>query len=228
MLEARISRQLRDFPLDCTLSVDKGRILVLMGENGAGKSTILNLLAGLVTPDSGSIRLNGAPVFDSATGTDMPVEERRIGYVFQRSAVFPHMTVRENVAFGLRAQGCDAGMIRDRVAGWLEDLDIVNLADVRAAHLSGGQKQRVALARALAPEPALLMLDEPFAGLDAESVAAVKETIRRTTSDLRVPCILVTHRVADAREIGDTACLVCQGKITWTGNPEKTPAYGCR
>jgi molybdate transport system ATP-binding protein len=228
MLEARMVKQLRDFTLDLSLTVDKGRIMVLMGENGAGKSTTLNILAGLLNPDAGSIRLNGSPIFDAESGTETPAEERRIGYVFQRSAVFPHMTVRENIAFGLRAQHCDPGTIPVRVSRWLDNLDINDLGEVRASHLSGGQKQRVALARALATEPALLMLDEPFAGLDLESIVSVKETIRQCTRELKIPCILVTHRVADAREIGDRACLICRGKVTWEGNPSEFPECGCR
>ena len=226
LLEARIIKQLRDFTLDISLSVDNGRILALMGENGAGKSTTLNIIAGLLAPDTGMIRFNGSPVCDTSAGMDIPVEERRIGYVFQRSAVFPHMTARENIAFGLRAQHFDRKIIQQRVALWLETLDITDLADVRTARLSGGQKQRVALARALATEPALLMLDEPFAGLDTESVAAVKAAIRTCTSDLRIPCIIVTHRVADARDIGDRACLLHHGKVVWEGIPAETPATG--
>jgi molybdate transport system ATP-binding protein len=228
MLEARITRQLRDFSLDISLKVDSGRILVLMGENGSGKSTTLNIIAGLMAPDAGSIRLNGSPIFDSATGTDIMVEDRRIGYVFQRSAVFPHMTVRDNISFGLWAQARDARIIPDRVAHWLDSLGITDLAEIKAARLSGGQKQRVALARALATDPALLMLDEPFAGLDRESIGSVKDAIRTCTSDFRIPCILVTHRVADAQEIGDKASLLCCGRVTWEGSAADTPECGCR
>jgi molybdate transport system ATP-binding protein len=228
MLEARITKRLRDFTLDLSLNVEDGRIMVLMGENGAGKSTTLNILAGLLAPETGSIRLNGSQIFDATTGTEIPAEDRRIGYVFQRSAVFPHMTVKENVAFGLLARHFDTYTVRERVAHWLDRLQIANLMEVRAARLSGGQKQRVALARALATEPALLMLDEPFEGLDVDTIRSVKESIRECTSDLRIPCILVTHRVADAQEIGDRACLMCRGKVTWDGRATETTVCGCR
>jgi molybdate transport system ATP-binding protein len=228
MLEATLTKELRDFTLDISIRVGDGCILALMGENGAGKSTTLNIISGLLAPDSGTIRLNGSVVFDAKEGTNVPVENRRIGYVFQKSAVFPHMTVRENIAFGLRAQACDAVTIRDRVFQWLENLDIRDLADVKAAQLSGGQKQRVALARALAIEPALLMLDEPFVGLDAESCSSVKDAIRRCTADRNIPCIMVTHRLLDAREIGDRACVICRGKITGNGAASDMPECGCR
>ena len=218
MLEARIRKQLRDFTLDIALHVSNGAILALMGDNGAGKSTTLNIIAGLMTPDAGTVRFNGSPVFDSVTGIDMPAEERRIGYVFQKSAVFPHMTVRDNVAFGLRAQNRDPVFIHDQVERWLDNMHIAELTGVRAANLSGGQKQRVALARALAMEPALLMLDEPFSGLDMESSCAVKEAVRRFVSDLDIPCILVTHQHEDARDIGDDICRIRWG--TMTGNRE--------
>lgn len=228
MLEVRVIKQLRDFRLDISFRVKNGSILALMGENGAGKSTTLNIIAGLLAPDNGTIRINGSTLFSAAEGNNVPVEDRRIGYVFQKSAVFPHMTVQENIAFGLRARHCDARIIPDRVARWLDCMDIGDLAEFKAARLSGGQKQRVALARALAVEPALLMLDEPFSGLDAESSLAVKDAIRRCTSELRIPCILVTHRIADARTIGDQACLICQGRITWAGNAAEMPECGCR
>ncbi|MFA4875887.1 MAG: ATP-binding cassette domain-containing protein [Methanoregula sp.] len=228
MLDVHIVRKLRDFTLDITLHVDDGKILVLMGENGAGKSTTLNSIAGLLSPDTGSIRLNGSVLFDAESGIDIPVEERRIGYVFQKSAVFPHMTVRENIAFGLVAQHIDERNREKRVARWLDCLDIRNLSGVRAAQLSGGQKQRVALARALATEPALLMLDEPFSGLDAGSRVSVKDAIRKCTSDLNIPCIMVTHRAEDARDIGDGSCTLCRGNITGAGSASGFSGCGCR
>jgi molybdate transport system ATP-binding protein len=217
MLEAAIKKQLRDFELDLSLHVDNGSILVLMGENGAGKSTTLNIIAGLLQPDAGKIRINGSVVFDAEAGLTIPVEERHIGYVFQRSAVFPHMTVEENIAFGLRARHCDTILISERVSRWLDCMAIRELAEVRTARLSGGQKQRVAIARALATEPSLLMLDEPFSGLDTESCRSVKEEVRQCVSDLNIPCILVTHREEDARDTGNRVCLLVRGKIVREG-----------
>jgi molybdate transport system ATP-binding protein len=217
MLEASVQKQLRDFTLDISLRVENGEILVLMGDNGAGKSTTLNILAGLVHPDTGKIRINGMVVCDAETGTDIPVEHRQIGYVFQRSAVFPHLTVAENIAFGLRAQHRDPSFTDAQVSRWLERMNIGDLAGVKAAGLSGGQKQRVALARALATEPSLLMLDEPFSGLDTESRRSVKVVVQQCVSELKVPCIMVTHRHGDARDTGDRICRIVRGQIVWEG-----------
>jgi molybdate transport system ATP-binding protein len=220
MLEVSIQKKLRDFPLDVSFSVDDGSILVLMGDNGAGKSTTLNIIAGLVAPDAGTIRFNDSTIFDSGSAIDVPVEQRKIGYVLQRSAVFPHLSVSENIAYGLRARHCDAAVIEERVGHWLDRMNIRELAGVQAAGLSGGQKQRVALARALATGPLLLMLDEPFSGLDNESRRSVREVVRECVADLKIPCIMVTHRLGDARATGDRVCTVCRGRITGTGDLE--------
>lgn len=225
MLEARIKKQLRDFTLDLSLRVENGSITVLMGENGAGKSTTLNLIAGLLAPDAGSIRINGATVFDTAAGMNIPVEERRIGYVLQRSAVFPHMTVEENIAFGLKAYRKDRSFRKDQVAFWLESMDITDIATIKGSRLSGGQKQRVALARALAIRPGLLLLDEPFAALDARSIVTVKDLIREQVTTLNIPCLFVTHRMADVQEIGDAVVVLDQGKKSGERSTSALPLF---
>jgi ABC-type sulfate/molybdate transport systems ATPase subunit len=227
MLEANLHKHLRDFPLDLNIQVNPGEILILMGENGAGKSTVLNLLSGLLKPDMGSILLNGRDLYKSDTGICVPVELRGIGYVLQNSAVFPHLSVSENVAYGIKAHHLQKNLITDQVDRWMGLLDIQNLANVKAGNLSGGQKQRVALARALAIRPALLMLDEPFTALDTESRQSVQEAVRTCVSDLQIPCLVVTHRVADALGMGDQVCLLHKGVKRWEGRPSDMPDGKC-
>jgi molybdate transport system ATP-binding protein len=223
MLDARITKQLRDYVLDISLSVAAGEILVLMGSNGSGKSTSLNCIAGLLAPDSGCIRLNGTALFEPLLGTNLAIEERRIGYVFQNTAVFPHLTVRENIAYGPRARGISRREWAGPVDDLIDRMQIADLASVKAGNLSGGQKQRVALARALAIRPSLLLLDEPFTALDAGSTRIVKELTRKSVASLKIPCIVVTHRSADAEEIGDRICVLCSGKKEWEGSPRSLP-----
>ncbi|MGA2104987.1 sulfate/molybdate ABC transporter ATP-binding protein [Methanoregula sp.] len=223
MLEAVIVKKLRDYTLDLELSVKAGEVTVLMGVNGSGKSTTLNIIAGLLIPDTASITLNNECLFKSTDNIDIPAEDRRIGYVLQNSAVFPHMSVRDNIAFGLRARHLPRQVIAERVAYWTEHMHIADLIGVKAGNLSGGQKQRVALARALAIEPALLMLDEPFTGLDADSTKVVKDLVREFVKKLQIPCITVTHRVVDSADIGDFACVLCQGKKEWEGHSGEIP-----
>jgi molybdate transport system ATP-binding protein len=223
MLDVAITRQLRDFTLDLAFEVRHGEILMLMGSNGSGKSTTLNIIAGLLTPDTGCIRLNGSTLCEPARGTDRAIEDRRIGYVFQNAAVFPHLTVQDNIAFGLRARGVNPRETRTRVDELLDATQIRDLALVRAGDLSGGQKQRVALARALAIRPSLLMLDEPFTALDAESIRGIKDLIRTFVTEMQIPCIVVTHRSNDMADIGDRVCVLCTGKKEWEGVPRDMP-----
>jgi molybdate transport system ATP-binding protein len=227
MLDATMNKKLRDFSLDLSIRARPGEIVVLMGENGAGKSTALNIISGLITPDTGSIRLDGTVLFDSGTKADVPAENRRIGYVFQKSAVFPHISVRDNIAFGLRAQHKSPEFTRKQVGHWLKVMSLEDIADVKAGNLSGGQKQRVALARALATRPALLMLDEPFTALDAENIRLVKELTRTLVTEIAIPCLLVTHRMSDCRDVGDRMYVINRGTMEWEGRPGDEPGCTC-
>ncbi|HRR88259.1 MAG TPA: ABC transporter ATP-binding protein [Methanoculleus sp.] len=221
MLEFRAVRKLRDFVLDLALSVLPGETLVLIGENGAGKSTVLNLISGILTPDEGEITLGDKLLFSSEERINLPPETRNIGHLFQSYALFPHMTVAENVAFGLRCRKLPEPEIKRAVAEQLETINLSELADVNVGRLSGGQRQRVALARALVLDPDLLLLDEPLAAVDMRSQAAMRRELRERIRKTGIPCIVVTHSLRDAVELGDRLGLMEDGHLVAGGRPEE-------
>ncbi len=221
MLEISVQKKLRDFDLEVSLKVEEGEILMLVGENGCGKSTLLNMVAGLLTPDAGEITLAGEPLFDSNLRINLPPENRTIGYVFQSYALFPHLTVYENVAFGLRARHLSRRKIEERVKDQLEVVGLWDVRDARAVKISGGQKQRTALARALAIEPRILLLDEPLAALDIRRQAEMRKELRKLIRDFGVPSIVVTHDLRDVVSIGDKVSLLEAGKVIHSGPAEE-------
>ena len=226
MLEIDVSKRLRDFSLAARLDVARGEILMLVGDNGCGKTTLLNLIAGINSPDSGRIVLNGKTLFDSEIKEDVAPEERNIGYVFQSYALFPHMSVYENVAFGLRARQLAKREIDLMVKDRLDEAGLWEVRAAKASSISGGQKQRVALARALIIEPELLLLDEPLAALDVRRQEAMRRELKERIHDCRVPSIIVTHDLRDVYCIGDRACLLEKGKVVLSGGPEEVVGWG--
>jgi len=221
MLSLHTVRGLRDFVLDVTLSVRCGETLVLIGENGAGKSTVLNLISGILTPDEGEITLGGRMLFSDEKRLDVPAEKRNIGHLFQSYALFPHMTVAENVAFGLRCRRIPGPEIAESVAEQLAAMHLSGLAGVNVGRLSGGQRQRVALARALVLEPELLLLDEPLAAVDMRAQGAMRKELRDQIRNAGIPCIVVTHTLRDVLELGDRLCLIEEGRVAAVGTPEE-------
>jgi ABC-type sulfate/molybdate transport systems ATPase subunit len=221
MLVAVMEKHLRDYTLDVEITVGDGETLVLIGENGAGKSTVLNLVAGLLHPNAGSITLSGRTLFDDGCGTVLPPEDRRIGYVLQNYALFPHMNVAENVAFGLLARGVAKKEALERAAGMLGRMGIAACADIRPGDLSGGQRQRVALARALVTEPDLLLLDEPLAALDVRTKNIMRKELRTCIGEAGIPAVIVTHALKDALELGDRVAVMEEGRIAASGTPDE-------
>lgn len=196
-----------------SLSIEPGASIALLGPSGCGKTTLLRLIAGLERPDSGIVRLDDQVL----SGNDQFIEpeHRRVGMVFQDGALFPHLTVAENVAFGLHNTPDRA----DRVAAALDLVSLGALADRLPARLSGGERQRVALARALAPEPAVLLLDEPFASLDATLRVQLRTEVRRLLSELGITSLFVTHDQDEAFVLGDEIAVMQQGRILQSGTP---------
>lgn len=217
MLYARLVKKLRDFLLDVELTVNPGEVLVLLGENGSGKSTVLNLLSGLLGPDEGKIILNNSELFSSEKGIFFPPEERNIGYVFQNYALFPHMTVFENISFGLKMRKIPKNQFNGEVDRFLENLGIEHVKNERVTNLSGGQRQRVALARALIVKPHMLLLDEPLTALDQSARDKIRLELREHLVNSKQPSILVTHSLKDAKIIGDKVMMLEKGKVVWSG-----------
>jgi ABC-type sulfate/molybdate transport systems ATPase subunit len=229
MLEINVTRRLRDFGLEADIKVRPGENLVIMGENGSGKTTVLNMVAGLLMPDTGYIRLGDVCLFDKAARLNWPPEARNVGYLFQSYALFPHMSVYDNVAFGLRMRKMPRAEIDPRIRQLLESMDMWDLRIERAVKLSGGQKQRVALARALAIDPAIFLLDEPLSAIDAETQSSLRKELRQIVINSGVPCITVTHSIKDARELADRVCLMEKGKVVVSGTPGEVLRKGsCR
>ena len=216
-LHAVIEVNRSGFSLDIDLTVEAGETVAVLGPNGAGKTTLLRALAGLV-PVAGRVELDGDVLDDSAIGRHVPTEERRVGIVFQDHVLFPHMTVLENVAFGLKRD-------RSRVArGWLDRSGLGDKAGVMPGELSGGQAQRVALLRTLVTEPRLLLLDEPLAALDVSVRAEVRRELSRQLAGFTGIRILVTHDPLEAIALADRLVVLEQGKVVQTGLPSEVTA----
>ncbi len=212
-LHARLVVARPAFTLDLTLDVAPGEVVALLGPNGAGKTTALRALAGLVPLTDGQIILGDRPLHD------VPVEERPIGMVFQDYLLFPHLSALENVAFGPRSQGVPKSQARVIAADLLERVGLASQASSRPRRLSGGQAQRVALARALAVRPALLLLDEPLAALDAHTRLEIRSELRRHLADFDGATVLVTHDPLDAMVLADRLVVIEQGGVVQQGAP---------
>ena len=215
ILAARLQHRFPNFQLDMDFSVNHHGITALFGPSGSGKSTCINAISGLLKPDSGHIEIDGAPVFDSTTGLNLPARRRRIGYVFQEARLFPHLTVNGNLDFGARrSPQPPAAAERAHI---VEMLGIGPLLTRRPATLSGGERQRVALGRALLMKPRLLLLDEPLAALDQARKAEILPHLERLRDETRTPIVLVSHALDDVARLADEIVVINQGRSVAAG-----------
>jgi molybdate transport system ATP-binding protein len=218
-LEATVQLKLGALALDMNLTIGEGEVVALLGPNGAGKTTLLGAIAGLVPIESGRIELDGQVLEDAASGDYVPTEKRSIGVVFQDYRLFPHLSVLDNVAFGLRSRGTPSGGAAEKAAAWLDRVGLGSYAKAKPDSLSGGQRQRVALARALAPGPRLLLLDEPLAALDVTTRAEVRRDLKQHLASFPGLRLVVTHDPLEAAALADRLVVMENGRLVQTGSP---------
>jgi sulfate transport system ATP-binding protein len=215
ILVSRATRRFGDFTAldDVSVEIPSGSLTALLGPSGSGKSTLLRVIAGLERPDAGTVEIDGRDA------TSLPPQRRGVGFVFQHYAAFKHMTVRENVAFGLKVARRPRPEIRARVDELLELVQLPGLADRYPAQLSGGQRQRMALARSLAVQPRVLLLDEPFGALDARVRKELRAWLRHLHDEVHVTTVFVTHDQEEAMEVADRIVVMNHGRIEQVGGP---------
>ena len=223
-LDVRISKRysgLHPFTLDVSFTISD-EIAVTFGASGAGKTTILECISGLSAPDGGRVALGDSVLFDSAAKRNIAVRERRVGYVFQTLALFPHLTAKQNIAYGL--QNLDPAERQQRIAEVLEAFCITHVKERKPAAMSGGEQQRVALARSLVTEPRILLLDEPMSALDYETKTGILADLRRWHSQHRIPVLYVTHSIDEVFAIGNRVLRLSEGNIVADGKPAEVLA----
>jgi len=213
LLELAIQKQLKTFSLELELSLkaEQGQVLVLFGPSGSGKTMTLRCIAGVTEPDAGFISIAGRPVFDSRAGINITLSARRVGYLPQNYGLFPHLTVAQNIAFGLFSW--EKKRANSRAQALVSLMQLEGLEKRYPRQLSGGQQQRVAFARALAPEPAILLLDEPFSALDAAIRAELRQNLASLSRELKLPVVFITHDLEEAYILADQVAVYGQGRI---------------
>ena len=225
---AGVGKKFGDFVAleDVNVTIPTGQLTALLGPSGGGKSTLLRIIAGLESPDAGTIEIHGTEA------THLPPQKRNVGFVFQHYAAFKHMSVAKNVAFGLEIRKRPKDEVKRRVDELLELVHLSQFAHRLPSQLSGGQRQRMALARALAVEPSVLLLDEPFGALDAKVRKELRDWLRRLHDEVHVTTVFVTHDQEEALEVADEIVVINDGRIEQIGSPApraaRDPAAGAR
>lgn len=220
MADLRVDVRIARRGVDVSFDVPDGGVLALLGPNGVGKSTVAGVIAGLLGADHALVQVGGRTLTDTASGVAVPVHDRRVGVLLQDPLLFPHLTVADNVMFGPRFGGrrrCDRATATAVARHWLGEVGVVELAGQAPGTLSGGQAQRVAIARALAAEPEVLVLDEPFAGLDVAAAAAVRAVLRRVITGSDRAVVLITHDLSDVVELADRVLVLEEGTTAEEG-----------
>ena len=220
MLRVDVSKRLGEFTVEAAFA-SEGRVTGLFGASGAGKTSLINMIAGLLRPDRGRISIDGETLDDTAASVRVPVHRRRIGYVFQDARLFPHLDVRQNLDYGRRMNRlADDAAQRKRVTGLL---DIGHLLDRRPGRLSGGERQRVALGRALLLRPRLLLLDEPLGSLDEERKVEILPYLVRLRDEAGIPMVYVSHDASEMRQLASQVVMLQRGRVTALGGAEVLP-----
>lgn len=233
MIEVNVQKKLGEFAISVAFSFGDSGITAIFGPSGAGKTSIINMVAGLLKPDKGQIYLDDEPLFDSRKGINVPPNKRRLGYIFQDGRLFPHLTVKSNLTYGMRLiRKQDRRLNFDRVVALL---DLETLLYRRPAKLSGGEKQRVAIGRALLTSPSLLLMDEPLSSLDGRLKAEILPFVSRMQKESMIPVLYVSHSTDEILSIADRVIVVQSGKVAFTGSldiamvkerPEFFPPFG--
>jgi len=221
MLRVDVSKRLGEFTVEAAFT-SEGRVTGLFGASGAGKTSLINMIAGLLRPDRGIIAIDGETLDDTSARTHVPVHRRRIGYVFQDARLFPHLDVRENLDYGRRMN-----RLTEDAAQWrrvTELLDIGELLDRRPGKLSGGERQRVALGRALLSQPRLLLMDEPLGSLDEERKEEILPYLVRLRDEAGIPMVYVSHDPSEMRKLATQIAIIKRGRVTAFGGIEVLPA----